>query len=141
MPPRRLAILSLATLTLAGCATGPKLSESTVPPVAAGKGRVYFYRTQVVGFGVQPSILLNGDKVGDCTPNGVFYKDVAPGDYEASTATEVEHKLTFAVAAGDEKYVRCYISIGIVIGHGNLELVAPEEAKPDIASLSLTGGQ
>jgi hypothetical protein len=39
----------------------------------------------------------------------------------------------------EEKYVRCYISMGVFVGHANLELVNPAEAKADIQDLSYTG--
>jgi len=132
-------LLSLGGL-LAACAGGPKLSESNVPSIPQDQGRIYFYRTQVIGVAVQPSIRLNGNKVGDCQPNGVFFKDVAPGDYEATVTTEVEHKLTFTIAKSEEKYVRCYITFGLFVGHAVLELVDPEEARGKIAGLSLTAG-
>jgi hypothetical protein len=88
---------------------------------------------------VQPSIILNQENVGSCEPGGVFFADVAPGKYEASVETEVERRLTLVLGPSEEKYVRCYISMGVFVGHANLELVNPAEAKADIQDLSYTG--
>lgn len=126
---------------LAGCASGPKYQEvqaglSARPDDLA---RIYFYRTQVFGAGVQPDIFLNGEKVGTCQPKGVFYKDVGPGKYEVGVETEVERKLTFVAAAGEERYVRCHISLGLLVGRGNVELVDPTDALGEIQGLVYTG--
>ena len=128
-------------MMLAACASGPKFSDASngIPKIPDGDGRVYFYRTSIVGLAVQPMIDLNGQQVSRCAPNGVFVADVPPGNYEASIATEVEHKLTFTVDAGEEKFVRCYISMGFLVGHGNVELVDPTEGRADIQGLSFTG--
>lgn len=126
---------------LVGCASGPKFSEAgkSIPPIPAGEGRVYFYRTSLLGAAVQPGIDLNRIHIASCAPGGVSIVDAPPGNYEAYIATEVEHKLTFALDAGEEKFVRCYISMGFFVGHGNLELVDPKEARDDIKDISFTG--
>ena len=131
----------LLAVSLAGCASGPKFSDAqaTLPPTPESEGRVYFYRTQTMGAAVQPSIYLNGQAIGTCEPDGVFVKDLAPGRYEAVVGTEVTNKLTFVVVRGQEKFVKCSISMGVFVGHPHLELVDPSVAKPEIQSLSLTG--
>ena len=134
----RIAAVILSCLAASGCASGPKLSEvqGSIPRPAEGQARVYFYRIAVLGAAVQPVIRVNDHTVGACTPQGVFYKDLAPGSYEATVATEVERRLTFTLDANEEKYVRCYISMGFFIGHGNLELVDPAEARGEMKDLS-----
>jgi hypothetical protein len=137
----RSGILIAAALLLSACASGPKFAEvqGNLSVLPEGQGRIYFYRTQVFGAAMQPSIILNQGKVGSCEPGGVFFVDVEPGKYEASVETEVERRLTLVLGPGEEKYVRCYISFGIIVGRGNLELVGPAEAKEDIQDLSFTG--
>jgi hypothetical protein len=128
---------------LGGCASGPKLNsvQDTIPKLPDDRGRVYFYRTQVLGFAIQPSINLNGQKVGSCVPNGVSIADMAPGSYVATAATEVEHKVSFSLDKGEEKFIRCEISMGLFVGHANLELVDPATGRGEIQDLSFTGQQ
>ena len=136
------SVLAVSLLILvSACASGPKFSDvgATIPSIPDGSARVYFYRTQVFGAAIQPTIKLNGNPVGDCEPDGVFYTDLKPGDYKANVETEVEHELTFTLSAKDEKFVRCYISMGLFVGRGNLELVDPTEGRKDIQTLSYTG--
>ncbi len=127
---------------LAGCASGPKLTDmqDKIPALSPDQGRVYFYRENT-GFGaaIQPGINLNGKTVGSCTPNGVFFKDIPPGEYQASVATEVERTLSFTIERGEEKFVRCYVSFGIFVGRGQVELVDPAKARTDMRDLAYTG--
>jgi hypothetical protein len=137
----RTVMFVIGTLLVSACASGPKFAEvqQNISALPDGNARIFFYRTQVFGAAVQPSIILNQENVGSCEPGGVFFADVAPGKYEASVETEVERRLTLVVGPGEEKYVRCHISMGVFVGHANLELVNPAEAKADIQDLSYTG--
>jgi hypothetical protein len=127
---------------VAGCATGGQKfkemsSEMAAPP--AGMGRIYFYRTSVIGAAVQPEVKLNGEVVGKAVPQGFFYADRPPGDYTVTTATEVEKKLTFTLDAGQVRYVRLAISMGVFVGHVYGELVDEPVAVKEMESTSYTG--
>jgi hypothetical protein len=138
-------LLIVATMcvasALAGCATGPKFHdvESNIGAIQQNKARIYFYRDSTMGAAVQPSIKLNGAVVGTAEPKGVFFVDRDPGDMEVLTSTEVERKLTFTVAAGDTRYVRLKMHMGLFVGHMIPELVDEKEAKEDMAGLAFTG--
>jgi hypothetical protein len=111
-----------------------------IPPLSAEQGRVYFYRSGMpVGMAVQPGIVLNGETVGNSQPGGFFFVDRAPGTYEASCATEAEHKLSFVLAPGEEKYVRTSITMGLFIGQVWPSLVGKDEALNDLKGLRYTG--
>ncbi len=88
---------------------------------------------------MQPSIRLNGQAVGSSVPGGVFFHDVTPGEYTVSTATEVERKITFPIAAGEERFVKTRISLGLFVGQVTPELVDGASARPTIAELSFIG--
>ena len=105
-------------------------------------GRIYFYRSaSPVGAALQPSIMLNGTKVGDSEPGGVFFKNVSPGNYEVATSTEVERKLTFTVAAGQIRYVETSVGFGFLVGRVHPNLVDPKIGAAAIQDLSFTGKQ
>ena len=128
-------------LLLSGCATGPKHSEvaSSIPALKADQGRVYFYRTAIVGAAVRPDVRLNGTVVGSAVPGGFFFVDQPPGACEVSTSTEVEKKLTFTLAAGDTRYVRLNMNFGLLVGRVVPELTPAAEATKEIADLSYAG--
>lgn len=128
---------------LSGCAaSGPKYSEysKSIGPLASEKGRVYFFRdASFFGGGVQPDILLNSKAIGESLPGGFFYVDREPGNYTVSTSTEVERTLEFVLEAGETKYVRTYVTMGVMVGHVIPELVNPDDAVKSMADLSYAG--
>jgi hypothetical protein len=122
----------LVSLFFLGCATtGPKYTElmPTVSSVAPDTGRIYIYRTVVMGAAVQPDVKLNGEVVGSAVPRGFFYVDRKPGAYEILTSTEVDRKLSLLLESGQTRFVRLNISMGFFVGH-----VYPELIDPDIAN-------
>ncbi|MGE3312688.1 MAG: DUF2846 domain-containing protein [Limisphaerales bacterium] len=136
---RPLSLLAFSSFLLAGCAGGPRLNESqtSLPPVPEGNGRIYFYRTSTAGAAVQPSIKLNGEKVGVAKPRGVFYVDRPPGNYEVETKTEVTRKLSLQLAEQQTRYVRFKVGMGFFIGHISPELVEPAIGESEIGRCRL----
>lgn len=127
---------------LAACASGPTykdLSAKEAPP-AANMARVYVYRTgSMFGAAVQPSVKLDGQKVGDAVPGGYFYVDVPAGDHRISADTEVKRETSFTVAAGETRYVRLEVSMGFMAGHISPTLVEPGQGKGELAECSYVG--
>jgi Protein of unknown function (DUF2846) len=127
---------------LASCASGPKMAEvkSSIPTLAADKGRIYFYRTaNIFGGAMTSDIRLNAETVGRSVPGSVFYVDRSPGSYAVACATETEKKLTMVLAAGETKYVRTYASPGLLVGRVVPELVSLDEAQKEMANLAYVG--
>ncbi len=127
------------TVLMAGCASGVKYSEmaSTIPTLKADQGRVYFLRSSsMVGAAVQPDIKLNNEVVGESKPGGFFFVDRPAGKYAVSTSTETEKTLSFALDAGETKYVRTSVSMGLMVGRVIPTLETPEKAQEELPSLS-----
>lgn len=138
------AVFAVVLLSaLAACAaTGPLHKEiaASIPPVPAGKGRVYFYRADTMfGAAVTSDIKLNNRVVGRSERGSFFYVDENPGKCLVSTSTEVEKQLTFTLGAGETRYVRTSVSLGVLVGRINAELVNNETAKSEIVELHYTG--
>jgi len=141
------AIKSLVTVVvvvvLAGCAAeGPLYKDvsASISPVPAGKGRVYFYRTNsMLGAAITSDITMNGRVVGRSARGSFFYVDENPGDCKASASTEVEREVSFTLAPGETKYIKSTVSMGALVGRINLELVSPSDATRDLANLHYTG--
>ena len=140
LPRLLLALLTVAVL--AGCATSgttyADLQQKLGPP-AAGQGRIFIYRTAVIGMAVQPSVKLNDVVVGSAVPLGFMYVDRPAGDYTISAATEVTRTLSLTLAPGQIRYVRLGISFGFFVGHVYPELVDSTEGAADIANCHLVG--
>lgn len=144
MRAMKVVLLSCALLSLVGCAaTGPMYKDvsASIPPLEAGKGRIYFYRPDsILGAAVTADINLNGRVVGRSERGSFFFVDEKPGNCAVATSTEVERRLTFTLAAGETRYVKTSISMGALVGRVNPELVGSDAGKAEIAELAYTGG-
>lgn len=140
---RKLWIFGLAIVlaVAAGCASGPKFDTvaTSLPPVPGGKARIFIYRSSSLGAAIQPDVRLNGAVVGKAEPNGVFYVDRDPGNMEVITGSEVNRKLTFTAGAGETRYVKLGVGLGVLVYRIVPELVSEEQAKKDMAGLAYTG--
>jgi uncharacterized protein (DUF2141 family) len=140
---RRVSVVLAVTsaLALGACASGPTYSEmqTSIPSLAADKGRILIYRTTVAGFAIQPDVRVNGEVVGSAAPQGFFYVDRPAGSYTIAATTEVERSLSLTLAAGQTRYVRLAISIGLLAGHVSPELVDDAEGAKDISTLHYAG--
>jgi len=138
----KLALVMIVALLAAGCATsGPKFTElsSSMGAMPADTGRIYIYRTIVLGAAIQPEVKLNGEVVGRAVPMGFFYIDKKPGNYEVETTTEVSRKLSLTLEQGQKRYVRLSISMGFFAGHVYPELVDNEVAQKEIQDCRYIG--
>ena len=145
-PPSRpllsLALFVAALLVLGGCATsGPTYTEfqPTAPKLDPANGRIYLYRSSVLGAAVQPAVRVNNEVVGAAQPLGFFFVDRKPGEYVISTTTEVERNLSLTLEAGQTRYVRLNISIGFFIGHVYPELVDNDVGEKEIQECHYLG--
>jgi hypothetical protein len=142
--PRLSFAVILAAFLITACATGPKFSEysATVKPVAPGYGRIWIYRpSKMAGAAVQPHVFLNGEKVGKAQPGCYFYVDRLPGSYEVKCTTEWSDIGKLTLAAGDEKYVRLGLMVGVVVGHVIPKEVSKEAGLREIAHCKLITAQ
>jgi hypothetical protein len=140
-PPKWLGLLAM-TLIVAGCATsGPKYLEMVpnMTKLSPDMGRIYIYRTTVLGAAIQPDVKVNGEVVGSAVPNGFFYVDRSSGTYEIMTSTEVDRKLTLTLDKGEARFVRLNISMGFFVGHVYPELVEPLTGEKEIEDCRYIG--
>lgn len=137
------SMIMVLVLFLCGCATrGQKFAEmqSSLLNTIPEKGRIYIYRKNILaGAAVQPKVFINGEEVGQAVPNGFFYVDREPGDYEIMTTTEVKRKLSFTLERGQTRYVRLNISMGFFVGHVYPELVEREVGESEIQNCHYIG--
>lgn len=142
---KKLCILAVVatTVLLSGCASGPKFGavKSTIPILAADKGRIYFYRTTALGAALNPDVKLNGEVVGTAQAKGFFYTDRPAGNYEVETSTEVSRRLTLQLEQGQTRYVRFNVSMGFWVGHVYPELIENTAGETEIQKCSYTGGK
>lgn len=136
-----LVLIGIGLALLPGCATGPGKTEAkgTVPTLAAGKGRVYFYRTSMTGLASQPAIKFDGQQVGTATAGEFFYVDAAPGDHQVVTGTDAEQQISVQLEPGQTRYVRLDITLKFSAGHIDPALVDNAAGEKEMAGCKLSG--
>jgi hypothetical protein len=137
----KLSCAMFSAAILAGCASGVPVTESKVAgePVPNGKARVAIYRTNLLGAAIQPVVRVDGRETGRCTPQGVFYVDVNPGQHNLSATTEVEKTSYLSVKEGETAYVKCSIGLGLFVGQPRLDIVSSAVGRTDTQKLKVTG--
>jgi hypothetical protein len=105
----------LPLLILSACAVDrqqPASSEKERDPsfwcvtkLAAGKGRIWIYRTAPKGLGLPPDIVVNNKLYEALRPGTAYTIDVAPGKHQVMLAYHKD-KLEIEVTAGDDAFVR-----------------------------------
>ncbi len=133
----------LFALALSACASGVQFTEmnpSTMPR-DQDFGRIFLYRTTVVGAALRPDIRLNGEKIGEAVAQGFFYVDRPPGNYEVVTSTEVDRKVTFVLEKGQARFIRFSVSMGFFVGHVYGELVDSAVGLEEIKQCKYAGAE
>lgn len=142
---KEFAVVALAALTLAGCASVPMESKEDsskakefAPPVEGNAG-LYIYRAGGVGSALKKDIWVNGECIGESAPNVFFYEEVAGGDeYKISTESEFSpNHLKLKTEPGQHYFVQQYIKMGLFVGGANLRVVEGEKAKKAMAKLEM----
>lgn len=132
-------------LFLAACASSGALykdMKAQLPAVAADSGRIVFYRVSPflgAGSAVQPPIRIDGVEVGSSIPNGWFYVDHKPGALKVTTSTETTEETSVQLDAGQTKFVRTDISMGLLVGRVIPSVIDPDTALKEISDLHYTG--
>ncbi len=133
-----LAALMLTAAPISTAWAAPSETYATLhdsePALAAGNGRLYFYRESgLMGVAIQPTVMINGQSAGGrAKPGDYFYVDMAAGSYEISTETEKKEAITATIAAGQSMYIRFDVSMGFMVGHVNPSIIDPQQAVTEI---------
>lgn len=133
-----LFIITCCAALVTGCASGTKYADTSIPPLAADRGRIFFYRTSALGAAVQPDVKLNSETIGSAVPKGFFYTDRVPGNYQIETSTEVKRRLSLTLDQGQTRFVRLNIAMGFFVGHVWPELVENPVGEKEIQKCKST---
>ena len=131
--------LILITVSLSACATSGAIYSDVTPtlkPIPNNKARLFVYRENTgMGAAIQPSIYLDGTKIGDSVPNSFIMKDIDTGKHQLSIETEVEKKYDFVAEAKKAIYIRQAVGMGWLVYRIHIEPVSAQEAANEIATL------
>jgi hypothetical protein len=133
-----------ALIALAGCAssgpTGRELLTGSINPQIA---RLVIYRTNAMGFAVQPDYNVDNKKVGISTPNGFVVCELAPGRHQVSVGNFALN-VNFGggtdtweldLKPGTTTYLQAEPKIGLAVGVVTLNQVTEAQGRNETAAL------
>jgi hypothetical protein len=145
-------LISLTALT--GCAQMSLVGSAAIPPIPAGKARLWFYRVYLPSETLNMTqVSMNGVYAGYAPLGGAFYRDVQPGVYHITVESygrDFNQSTNVGLVVGQEAFVqieslRSWASIyGIGFGAGRdtfyARLIFPWIARAEIAQSIFYGG-
>ena len=126
-------LLALVALFLTGCASlGPVYTP--VASVPQDKAVIYIYRSpSFVGGAVSYDVHDGENGVVTSLPNGGYYPYIrSPGEVEIWAKTESKSSVTLDLKAGDVKYVKGTLGVGVLVGRPHLSVVSDEVGQSEI---------
>jgi hypothetical protein len=105
-----LALLFVSVALLSGCKTTSS-NQQTPPPLADGKGRIWFYRpAKFFGAGIQPVMHVGEAVAGTVGSGKAFYVDMPAGDYVLECSGMGRGVCSVSLLAAETKYIRLRLS-------------------------------
>lgn len=119
----RSVLISAAMFIATGCANVPmgdpaRSAEIKKFALKNGTAQIYVCRTSgLTGRGIRPDVELDGKQLA-IVPRGTYiYQEVQPGTHSLVSKTlEHDSKITFTIAAGEQKFFETWISMGFLTG-------------------------
>lgn len=141
----RILFLAAVIVLATGCASIEMASkpESTkakeFSPPEAGNAGVYVYRDSKLGMALKKNIWINSKCIGESAPDVFFYAQVEGGKkHKIETESEFSpNALELFLESGKNYFIRQFIKLGVFVGGADLEQVAEEQGKQDVAKLEL----
>lgn len=99
----------------------PAAAAATVlPKPASGKGQIVIYRPSGMGFAIKCTVRENGAMVGRVGAGKYYVIEAEPGLHNLTAKTESTDTVAVQVEPDETSYVKCGISMGIMVGRPNL---------------------
>lgn len=142
---KKIALIASIALLMTGCASvdmaskeaSTKAKEFNAP--SDGTAGLYIYRNSFVGKALKKDLWVDGKCVGESASDVFFYTEVE-GDKTHKVETESEfspNALELLMASGKNYFIRQYIKLGAFVGGADLEQIAEEQGKADVAKLEM----
>jgi hypothetical protein len=113
----------------------PAAVAAALPKPAAGKGQVVIYRPSSMGFAIKCTVRENGAMVGRVGAGKYYVIEVEPGLHNFTAKTEKTDTVAVQVEPDETSYVKCGISMGIMVGRPNLSPGTEEEFNKSAAKM------
>jgi len=99
----------------------------TLPTPKPGMGQVVLFRPGGMGSAIKCTVRENGKMIGRVSGNRYYVIDAPAGTHTYTTKTEATDTVNVQVEPDETTYVKCKISMGIMVGRPNLSPSNEEE--------------
>lgn len=119
-PPAEPAAPAASSEPAAPAEEGPS-GPIAIGPAPAGKAQIVFWRpSTIVGVAIPCNVHEAEPVVGKLAAGKYFVRVVDPGVHDFMVQSEAKDRLKLEVEDGETYYVKCSISMGIMVGRPNL---------------------
>lgn len=137
-------MIGLATLALQA---GPAMAKdkkadeaaaapAALPTPAPGKGQIVIFRPSSMGFAIKCTVREDGAMIGRVGASKYYVVEVEPGLHNLTAKTEKTDTVAVQVEPDETSYVKCGISMGIMVGRPNLSPSTEDEYQKSAAKMS-----
>jgi hypothetical protein len=102
-------------------------TAATLPTPAAGKGQIVVFRPSSMGFAIKCTVRENGAMIGRVGAGKYYVVEVDPGLHNLTAKTEKTDTVAVQVEPDERSYVKCGITMGVMVGRPNLSPSTEEE--------------
>lgn len=98
-------------------------------------GQIYVCRGgNMMGVGIRPDIILDGKPMATIARSTYAYQEVKPGTHTLVAKTlEHDSRMSFTIAAGEQKFFQTWISMGVLSGWGIIDEIDRGKGKECVA--------
>lgn len=137
----RLLLITAAMATVSGCANVPmgdpaRSAEIKKFEPKSEMAQIYVCRnSRTMGMGIRPDVELNGKQIAIIPRSTYLYQEIKPGTHTLIVKTlEHDSKMSFSIAAGEQKFFQTWISLGIIAGWGIIDEIDHIAGKECVAN-------
>ena len=130
-----LLALALQPSTVMAAKEHPAAKAVALPKPAPGKGQIVIFRPTSDGFETKCTVRENRAMIGRVGPKRYYVVEVEPGVHQLTAKTEKTDAVAIVVEPDEASYVRCGITMGIMVGRPNLSPSTEEEFNKSAAKL------
>ncbi len=106
-----------------------------LPKPAPGKGQIVIFRPSSMGFAIKCTVRENGAMIGRVGAGRYYVVETDPGLHHLTAKTEKTDTVAVQVEPDETSYVKCGISMGIMVGRPNLSPSTEEEFQKSAAKM------
>lgn len=107
-----------------------------LPKPAAGKGQIVIFRPSSMGFAIKCTVRENGAMVGRVGAGKYYVVEVEPGLHNLTAKTEKTDTVAVQVEPDETSYVKCGITMGVMVGRPNLSPSTEEEFLKSVGKMA-----